>query len=290
MVYFWIEDSRLLQYTDEFIENYTGDEDVETIITEQVYMPLRVIRSNGFDVTPDYNVTVTDLNKGGDGILYKKFYNKGFGGIGFKINILLKRGETWHSSVYKSFKGYDTDDHNLLTVLKEIMRTMTPVKVVTDAIDIPNGNYIITKNPSRKQTNDNSTVWELEFTTYQPLSVVGYKNDNTLVQKAIKAAKAKKNVAAKTTSAKKATATSSKFSKCKLSALVYSKKKKTNDCVKQMQTILKNKGYYTGKKDGWFGPMTVTAVKKFQKAYKKRYSLKVTGKVDKKTFNALQKV
>ena len=248
MVYFWIEDSRLLQYTDEFIKNYDG-EDVQTILTEQVFIPLRVIRSNGFDVTPDYNVVVTDLNKGSDGFIYKKFYNKGFGGISFKINILLKRDETWHSSVYRQYKGYDTDEHNVLTVLKEIMRTMTPVKVVTDAIDIPNGNYIITKNPSRKQTTDNSTVWELEFTTYRPLSQVAYKNDNTRVKKAIKSATAKK-VAVKKTTAKKKTTKASKFSKCKLKVLVYSKKKKTNDCVKQMQTILKNKGFYTGKVDG----------------------------------------
>lgn len=288
MVYFWIEDSRLLQYTDEFIKNYDG-EDVQTILTEQVFIPLRVIRSNGFDVTPDYNVVVTDLNKGSDGFIYKKFYNKGFGGISFKINILLKRDETWHSSVYRQYKGYDTDEHNVLTVLKEIMRTMTPVKVVTDAIDIPNGNYIITKNPSRKQTTDNSTVWELEFTTYRPLSQVAYKNDNTRVKKAIKSATAKK-VAVKKTTAKKKTTKASKFSKCKLKVLVYSKKKKTNDCVKQMQTILKNKGFYTGKVDGWFGSMTTSAVKKFQKKYKKKYSLKVTGKVDKKTFEALQKV
>lgn len=288
MVYFWIEDSRLLQYTDEFIKNYDG-EDVQTILTEQMFIPLRVIRSNGFDVTPDYNVVVTDLNKGSDGFIYKKFYNKGFGGISFKINILLKRDETWHSSVYRQYKGYDTDEHNVLTVLKEIMRTMTPVKVVTDAIDIPNGNYIITKNPSRKQTTDNSTVWELEFTTYRPLSQVAYKNDNTRVKKAIKSATAKK-VTPKKNTAKKKTTTASKFSKCKLKVLVYSKKKKTNDCVKQMQTILKNKGFYTGKLDGWFGSMTTSAVKKFQQKYKKKYSLKATGKVDKKTFEALQKV
>lgn len=289
MVSFHIEDSRLLKYTQEFRDTYNGDGDVEQIITDQISMPLRVTRSGGFEVTPDYNIVVTDLNWGSDGVAYKKFYNKGYGGISFKINILLKENDTWVSSFYQSYKGAETNEFNVLTVLKEIIRSMTPVKVVTDAIDIPDYNYIITKNPSRKQSNDNTTIWELEFTTYYPINQVAYANDNTRVKKAIASAKAK-NVAKKATTSKKASTTSTKFSKCKLSVLVYSKKKKTYDCVKQMQAILKNKGYYTGKKDGWFGPLTTTAVKKFQKAYKKKYSLKVTGKVDKKTFNALQKV
>ena len=289
MVSFHIEDSRLLKYTSEFRESYTGDGDVEEIITDQISIPLRVIRSGGFDVTPDYNIIVTDLNWGGDGVAYKKFYNKGYGGITFKINILLKEDDTWNSTFYQSFKGSESSEFNLLSVLKEIIRSMTPVKVVTDAIDIPDGNYLITKNPSRKQSNDNITIWELEFTTYYPIWSTVYANDNTRVQKAIKSATAK-NVAKKSSSSKKASTSSSKFSKCKLTSLVYSKKKKVVDCVKQMQTILKNKGYYKGKVDGWFGPMTTTAVKKFQKANKKKHSLKVTGKVDKKTFNALQKV
>ena len=298
MVKFYIENTKLAEFVARVtptVGGITGDMYLEKIeapgnpYQEQIMMELKVIRSSSFDVTPDYKIAVTDLNKGSDGFLYKRFYNKGFGGVQFKISIVLEKDAKWHSLYYKYYMGgtaEDSNDFDFITVLKAIMRTMTPVKVVTDAIDIPNGTYIITKNPSRKQTNDNYTIWELEFTTYVPLEVTKYKNDNTLVKKAIKSATAKK-VATKTTTAAKKTTTNSSFSKCQLKVLVYSKKKKTYDCVKQMQKILKNAGYYTGKLDGWYGSLTVSAVKKFQKKYKKTYNLKVNGKVDKKTFNAL---
>ena len=44
------------------------------------------------------------------------------------------------------------------------------------------------------------------------------------------------------------------------------KKGSKGDSVKELQTILKEKGYYTGKIDGDFGSMTETAVKKLQKS------------------------
>lgn len=290
MGYFIIEDSRLLN----FITEQKGSkylQSLEDAQTSQVAMKLHVVRSSGYDVTPDYNIVVSDLNTGSDGFIYKKFYNRGFGGIQFKITIILEKGEIWKSSWYQKYKGLDTYEHNILTVLKELMRTMTPVKVITDAINIPNGNYIITKNPSRKQSHDNTTTWELEFTTYRPIKTPVYKNDNTRVKKAIASAKARKAVTAKKTSSAKKAAKKSAFGKCKRTVLVYSKKQKKVDCVKTLQKILQKKGYYKGKIDGWFGSMTKTAVQKFQKAYnkkqKKKNKLPTNGKIDVKTFKAL---
>ena len=57
-----------------------------------------------------------------------------------------------------------------------------------------------------------------------------------------------------------------------------------------MQKLLKKRGFYTGVIDGWYGPLTVNAVKKFQKKYKTKYGLKVTGKVDTKTKNGISKL
>jgi hypothetical protein len=58
-----------------------------------------------------------------------------------------------------------------------------------------------------------------------------------------------------------------------------------------MQKLLYKKGFLKGKKkdvcDGWFGKDTVTALKNFQKKYKKKFKLKTNGKVDKNTFKAL---
>ncbi len=55
--------------------------------------------------------------------------------------------------------------------------------------------------------------------------------------------------------------------------------------VEQIQTALKNAGYYSGKIDGNSGPMTKAAIKEFQKAN----SLNADGKVGQKTWAALNK-
>ena len=46
---------------------------------------------------------------------------------------------------------------------------MTPLYLVSDAVDIQNGKYIITNNPSRKQDYREYTVWTLELATYDEL-------------------------------------------------------------------------------------------------------------------------
>ena len=58
------------------------------------------------------------------------------------------------------------------------------------------------------------------------------------------------------------------------------------DTVKQVQTILKDKGYYTGKIDGEYGDLTVSSVKQFQKTVK---GLLVDGIVGPVTCKHLQK-
>ena len=53
--------------------------------------------------------------------------------------------------------------------------------------------------------------------------------------------------------------------------------------VRKMQNALKNKGYYTGKVDGIFGPSTKAAVKEYQR----HIGLRVDGKPGNKTLTAL---
>lgn len=57
----------------------------------------------------------------------------------------------------------------------------------------------------------------------------------------------------------------------------------TGQTVRQIQTVLKNRGYYTGKVDGIFGKLTTAAVKRFQSDY----GLKVDGIVGPVTLKAL---
>ncbi len=71
MISFSIEDSRLLQYAESFNQDdpatsfdelniMDGSGFQEVSLDEQITIPLRVVRSSGFDITPDYNITVSD--------------------------------------------------------------------------------------------------------------------------------------------------------------------------------------------------------------------------------------
>ena len=55
--------------------------------------------------------------------------------------------------------------------------------------------------------------------------------------------------------------------------------------IKEIQTALKNAGYYTASVDGKSGPMTKNAIEEFQKAN----ALQADGKVGPKTWSALSK-
>lgn len=259
-------------------------------------IPLNVIRDSGVSYTPDVKITVNDLNSG-----KKQFLNNSGQGDSFKVDVIIKNGTTFHaegdmkiSTNYTPNGTIDsihlTRDFDVLTVLDYWIRSMTVFIVTTRAVDIQNGEYIITGNPSRKQTYENYTVWELEFTKYTGPVIVSANANSTYVNKAIKTYNTNKSNAAKkkasTTKAKKSSTSNNKFSKCKLSVLVYSKKQKKVDCVLQMQKKLQKLGYYKSTLDGWYYNKTVDAVKQFQKKKK----LQQTGKVNQKTFDALCKV
>jgi hypothetical protein len=253
---------------------------------------LRVIRNSGVRVTPSDNIKISDLKKGKKNIIYKNFLNAGDGGITFGIRVIIHKKDKWAEKLYdKKTKKYVVNNPKVTTILKKFYAEMIVLNIVTDFIDVPNGNYIISKNPQRVQSTENYTEWELEFTTYRAVNTVKYTNNNSAVKKAI--AKTKK--ANKKSTSKKTTKSSSsknkKLANCKLSQIKYSKKQKTVKCVKYMQTVLYKKGYLTKRQiDGWYGPKTKNAVKRFQKKYKKTYNLKITGKIDAKTKNAMCKV
>ena len=254
---------------------------------------LRVVRSSGVTVNtiPTNEVNVEYLSKGKKNVVYPHIYSRGAAGIAFKVTVLIGENEIWNHTIWNGQDSkYEFYYPEVRVMLNRFYRRSMVLEVVSDFIDINDGKYVLTKIGNRKQVDDHYVTWELEFTMHKALNQVQYKNDNTLVKKAIKSATAKKT-AVKTTSSKKTSTKKSALAKCNRKVLVYSKKKKTNDCVKKMQKILKNKGFYKGKVDGWYGDMTVTAVKNFQKKYKKKYKLgKPTGKVDEKTFKALKAV
>jgi len=269
---------------------------LKTNVADMFYLKLTVEKSSGVQVTPDPNVTVTDLNTSKYNKKFKNFTNSGDGGITFKISVMIHKDEKYNRWLGDSTTGeWIVKDPKVTAILKKFISEMTVLSVKTDAIDVPNGKYIITKNSSRKQSYDNYTHWELEFTTYRPLKQSKYENNNKIVKNAISQAqkKAKQQNTNKNTGKSQST-TRSQLKKCKTSNFKYTSKKpsKASNCVKLMQKVLYQKGKLQSKSqiDGWFGSKTKNALKEFQKQYKKKYNLTQNGKVDKNTLNALCKV
>ena len=260
---------------------------------------LHVVQSNGIDVNPNFNISVNKLNKTSKNTAYNQFLNKGRSGASFTIDVMLKKAERWDIALLKKTEPINYVVHKpyIRRQLQYWIDNMIVMYVVTDAIDIPNGTYIIKDNPSRKQNYHDYSIWTLEFVKYNALNTVKYKNNNTAIKTAInkankarkaKAAAAKKAAKKSTKTTKKASSKNKKLSKCSLSVLVYSKNKKVVTCVKYMQEVLYKKGFLTKNQvDGWWGNVTTGAVKKFQQKYQKSYKLKVTGKMDKNTLNCM---
>ena len=259
-------------------------------------IPLKVLRGDGVDYTPDVNITVTDLNAGN-----KMFTNNNGKGDKFKVTVIIDETNTVPAHIkfedviaqlkQGTFSFNFSKNVRVLDALDYWIRNMTILMITTRSIDVPNGEYIITGNGNRKQTLDGYTYWELEFTRYTGKVTSKMAVNNTNTNAAIrKYNQSKKKKAAK---AKSNTTDTSKLKNCKVgtnSQIKYSKTKKVTECVKLMQTVLKKKKFYSGSIDGWFGDQTLAAVKAFQKKYKTTYNLTENGKVDKKTLNALCKV
>ena len=287
---------------------------------------LKVVQTKGVDVTPQVNIKVNEFNEG-----FNQFVNNSGDGDRFKIEIIINRNETvtgnqhinYHNNgidqssvagliadiisdgiqenevnLFLPTEDEDMDyymyDYNPLTyVLNYWIKTATPLYVVTQAIDVPNGEYIIVDNNSRKQNYHEHTIWTLEFVKYNVLKLGTFKNTDKVVNDAIKSYNNKKNKkASKTTAKAKETVSQTnslkkKMKKCNYKVLKFSKKKKVVECVKTMQRLL---NHYTGSKlkiDGWFSTETKKAVIQFQIKYKVKYKLKTNGKVNKATWKAL---
>ena len=231
-------------------------------------IPLRVIQSNGVEATPDIKIKVTDLNDG-----QKHFLNISGDGDKFRVNITVNDEDTVYGDM-------DEDgslvEFKLTEMLDYWIRNLTLFIVTCEAVDVPDGEYVVTGNSKRSQKHTNLSIWELEFTKFTGVPVLGFVVDNTYANSAIatytankeKAAAEAKKAAAKT-AVKSSSSAVSKLKNCNTNQLKYSKTKKVYACVKYLQEVLKKMGYYSGAIDGWYGQMTVDAVKKFQKAYKK---------------------
>ena len=273
-------------------------------------IPLRVVKDDGVDMTPDVNIKVTDLSKG-----EKQFVNASGKGDRYNITILVHDDDTFVGTwTYRFNPSYGAGGPNGRAIITDHFDYPTSLKVV-DLLDwiirkmlvvtltsdnnvalIPNGAYIITDNPHRVQNYKNGySLWELEFTKYTGAVASKYNKVTTAATKAINAYNKKKSTKTTkksntTTKAKQSSTLNSQLKKCKVSQMEYSKTKKVTSCVKTLQKYLNKKGKGNLIVDGWYGDATKKAVKKFQTDFKKKYKLnKPNGKMDSKTLNAMVK-
>ena len=242
-------------------------------------LPLKVIPS--VDVEKDFDLTVTDLNPDSSNNKFKNFHNSGDGGITFKINVIIDPNESWgYGKVGQADFVYLGKKYPARARPHVWLNTwfvnMTPLYVVSDAIDIPNGKYILSANPSRKQDFRYYTEWSLEFTTYRPLNINKWQANQSLSKY--------------TGITVSATAKNTELANCDLSLFVYCKKKTTTtQATRWLQEALYKLGFLPSlSTTGWYNDDVLNAVKSFQKKYQKYFSgMKVTGKMDKVTLNAI---
>ena len=281
------------------------------------YIPLRVVKGD-VDFKPDFSTDITDLNGG-----YKHFKVNNGKADSFDISVVIFRDDKLQFSLkdvanliddtgndiiisgdedfqnvdpsLPSSNGYAKDLDLIIDevtvgkLLNYWMRTGTPLMLQSRAVNIVTGNtlWLITKNSKRKQEYENLSIWDLTFTKYDPFKYSIFTTHTQAVQNALGKAKTTTSTGKKTTVKKKTTARD-QLKKCKLSQLKYSKTKKVVPCVKYMQVVLYGFGFLKKNQvDGWYGNVTLNAVKKFQKKFHLTWKVAVTGHVDKATFIAL---
>lgn len=113
-------------------------------------IPLIVKLNDGFSVTPGINIKETDMLMQTATMNAPTFYfNQGDHGVEFDISVMMRES-------YR-YGGYTVMDY-----LDMWHKNLTPVSVVTDALDVPNSKYIMGVK-SKKQSNHNFSVWKLHF-------------------------------------------------------------------------------------------------------------------------------
>ena len=168
---------------------------------------LNVLTDGGVDVSPNVKIKTTELSNGQSVFKSMKRTDDSF-----KIKIMINRVYNYDTKEFEdvSWSGGSNVTTKTSGTVAEMLdywiRNAIPVYVVTEAMDVPDGEYLIVDNPSRNQEYLNSTVWELEFKKYAGKNMMRWKFQNNVSDNAIKKyekAKAAKAAAAKKKNAKK---------------------------------------------------------------------------------------
>ena len=116
-------------------------------------VPLKVIMNDGFSVSSGSNIKETTLLYDDQENNAPTFYfNSGFNGIDFEITVIMKEEYFYNG---RAFMDY----------LNQWDKWNTVVTVVTNAMDIPNGKYVV-RIKNKKQSLEKQSKWKLRFKQY----------------------------------------------------------------------------------------------------------------------------
>jgi len=221
-------------------------------------IPLRVVQDTGVKVDSEINIKSTPLHSDLQKKAYVHFYNAGYNGKTFSVDIIVNISDTEGTEKVKDYLD------------KWLVDGSTHI-IVTEAIDVTNGEYIITSCKS-EQKFDNEAIWSLDFREYYAadadIFVVDKGNNDTT----------------------KNNTSSIILSNCDLPLTPASPK---SVCIEALQQKLKNAGYYLFKDgaaleiDGIYNENVVLAVTLLQRDYQLEYGLNITGIFDINTRDCL---
>ena len=266
-------------------------------VTLEKALRLRVVLEDGVEVEPDISFKTTDLAGP-----YKIFQN--FSGYHDKFTVTImihqddvvdvryKQGKgTWDlfekqfmNSVGGTTNGIADSyyDVKVTTLLNYWIKKGVPFYIHTDAVGIyKKHSYMVIQQKKRTQNyRDGYVLWDLTFMRWKNIPALKFVKTTAGVKDALKSPK-QRLIEARTKARKE-------LAKCNYKKIVFSKKKKKVNCVKKMQQVLYLQKFLTKKQvDGWYGPDTKKAVKKYQKKWSKTFGLKVTGNCNKHTWTVM---
>lgn len=221
-------------------------------------IPLKLIRGDKVKVDPQLNIKSTPLHSNPNEQGYLHLYNAGYNGITFSISVYFDKSDMLAGNSKAKLDGW--------------LKKGSTHSIVTKAIDIPNGEYIITSCTS-EQEYEEMVIWNLTFTQYFT--------------------SASEKLFEKTSDTSSFTSNSSILDNCDLPLTPESI---DTEIITVLQQALKNVGYYLSYNGvllectGVYDENTIRAVTLLQTDYQEEYNLNITGIFDVATKNCLIKL
>ena len=116
-------------------------------------MPVHVITTSGFNITPGIDIKETELLQDtGTNNAPTFYFSTGNHGVEFEISVVIRETYYFKSELVSWW-------------LNKFHKEQTPVNIVTNAFDIPNDKYLL-QVKNKKQTSKKMSIWKIRFKQY----------------------------------------------------------------------------------------------------------------------------